>query len=175
MRKTWLLALPLLFLLAACGSTSSGAPPAHHHTRKLAAHSGGAASGTATVATRTVMVGGTSVDALTTPSGMTLYYFTPDSATKVTCSGACAQVWPPLLLGSGQPVPPSGLGGTLAAVHGQNGLQVMYNGHPLYTFSGDKGPGQANGQGLEGKWYVATVGMAANGGQSSSGSSSSGY
>jgi hypothetical protein len=35
--------------------------------------------------------------------------------------------------------------------------QVTYNGHPLYYYSGDSGPGQANGQGNDGfgaKWWL---------------------
>ena len=32
--------------------------------------------------------------------------------------------------------------------------QVSYNGHLLYTFVGDKAPGDAVGQGLGGIWFV---------------------
>ncbi len=180
MRKTWMLALPLMFLLAACGTTARAASGQHHAKQASSFQTSGAtASSTASVATGTVTVGGKSEQVLTTPSGLTLYYFTPDTATKATCSGACAKIWPPLVLGSGQPSGPSGLTGTLGTVQGANGLQVTYNGHPLYAFSGDKKPGQANGEGLQGKWYVATVGLASGAGggvatSSSSGSSSSG-
>jgi hypothetical protein len=37
------------------------------------------------------------------------------------------------------------------------GKQVVYDGHPLYYFSGDSGPGQVNGQGSDGfgaKWWL---------------------
>ncbi len=171
MRKTWMLALPLLFLLAGCG-TSASAAAQHHHAKKASSfHSGGQSSSTASVAVGTVTIGGKSEEVLTTPSGMTLYYFTPDTATTVTCKGACAGIWPPLLLGSGHPSAPSGLSGKLDTVQGANGPQVTYQGHPLYTFSGDSKPGQANGQGLQGKWFVAGVGLAAQGSSTSSGSS----
>jgi len=30
------------------------------------------------------------------------------------------------------------------------GVQVTYKGLPVYTYAGDSGPGQANGQGIEG-------------------------
>ena len=33
-------------------------------------------------------------------------------------------------------------------------MQVTYEGHPLYTFSGDGAPGEANGQELDGTWFV---------------------
>jgi hypothetical protein len=39
------------------------------------------------------------------------------------------------------------------------GKQVTYDGHPLYYFSGDSGPGQANGQGSDGfgaKWWLVS-------------------
>lgn len=47
-----------------------------------------------TVGFGTKTVSGTRKLVLTTASGMTLYYFTPDSASKIACSGACTAVWP---------------------------------------------------------------------------------
>jgi secreted repeat protein with Y-X4-D motif len=38
-----------------------------------------------------------------------------------------------------------------------NGQQVEYNGHPLYNYSGDTAPGQTNGEGIGGMWFVATT------------------
>ena len=40
------------------------------------------------------------------------------------------------------------------------GLQATYNGHPLYTYIGDNGPGQARGNNLNlngGLWYEVPV------------------
>lgn len=109
----------------------------------------------------TVSVKGKSQTVLTNPQGMTLYYFTPDSATKIACTGGCAQNWPPLAFnGSGSPQGDAPLSGKLTTVNGANGVQVEYNGHPLYTFSGDSAPGQANGEGLGGKWFVCTPSLA---------------
>ena len=34
------------------------------------------------------------------------------------------------------------------------GSQVAYNGHPLYTYSGDSAPLQANGEGFGNVWFV---------------------
>lgn len=46
----------------------------------------------------------------------------------------------------------------LAAVPGPNGLQVQYIGHFLYTYSGDKEPGDINGlnspNSINGIWEV---------------------
>ena len=33
-------------------------------------------------------------------------------------------------------------------------VQVTYNGAPLYTYTGDAGPGTTNGQGNGGAWFV---------------------
>ena len=38
---------------------------------------------------------------LASASGQTLYHYTSDPVGKVTCTGACAKVWPPLLLPKG--------------------------------------------------------------------------
>ncbi|HET9110216.1 MAG TPA: hypothetical protein VFN78_05265 [Ktedonobacterales bacterium] len=120
----------------------------------------------ATVCTKTVSVSGKSETTLADAKGMTLYYFTPDSATTIACTGSCAQTWPPLMA-SGGSVTGTSLSGSLATVNGANGAQVEYNGHPLYTYAGDSGQSDAKGEGVLGKWFVATPSLAAG----SSGSS----
>ena len=42
-----------------------------------------------------------------------------------------------------------------------NGSQVAYNGHLLYRYAADTAVGQANGQGMGGKWWVASVDLKA--------------
>ena len=108
------------------------------------------------VSARTVSVKGHDESVLANASGRTLYYFTKDSATKVACTAACAKLWPPLVLKSGTVVGARGVTGKFTIVTDPNGRQVAYNGHPLYTFSSDKKPGQATGQGFKGLWWVAT-------------------
>jgi predicted lipoprotein with Yx(FWY)xxD motif len=49
---------------------------------------------------------------------------------------------------------------SFGVVHDQNGRQVEYEGHPLYTSDQDTGPDQANGEGFEDAWYVATIDLA---------------
>ena len=174
--------LPLiLFLLAACGSTgtttssygSSGtaatattAPTAtptslsdtgKDYTKGKATPG---ATNTTTVKTASVTVKGKAETVLTTAQGMTLYYFTPDTATTTACTGGCASNWPPLLTtGSSAPTGATAMGGKLTAQANANGTQVQYNGHFLYTFAGDSATGQANGEGVGGKWFVATANM----------------
>jgi predicted lipoprotein with Yx(FWY)xxD motif len=94
---------------------------------------------------------------LTDANGMTLYYFKPDTASKAACTGSCAQTWPPLLFtGTGSPTLEGEIQGNT------NGKQVTYNGHPLYTYSGDTGPNQTSGDGFAGKWYVVPPDIAKN-------------
>jgi predicted lipoprotein with Yx(FWY)xxD motif len=119
------------------------------------------ASGAA-VCTKTVTVSGKSVTALADTKGMTLYYFTPDSASSVTCTGSCAQTWPPLSA-SGS-VSGAGLSGMLTTVSGANGSQVEYNGHPLYRYASDASQSDVKGEGIFGKWFVATSDLAAGSG-----------
>src|SRR3954452_2366257 len=86
---------------------------------------------------------------LTDTKGRTLYLFQADTGTKSACSGACADAWPPLRA-RGKPVVGKGASrtrvGTTARSDGRP--QITYNGHPLYTYTADRAPGDTNGQGL---------------------------
>jgi len=151
----------LTMVLAACGnstSSGSGSTPTPAATTPTPA----ATTPTTTAAlvmTTTATVKGQSVTILTdASSGKTLYYFTPDTATTSACTGGCASAWPPLLAtGSGTPTSSTSLPGKLTVVKTANGNQVEYNGHLLYTFSGDSGPAQSNGEGVGNKWFVVTT------------------
>ena len=51
-----------------------------------------------------------------------------------------------------------GVTGNLGTVmRPDGGTQVIYDGFPLYTYSGDTGPGQDNGQGIQGVWFAVTA------------------
>ena len=94
---------------------------------------------------------------LTAANGMTIYLFMPDAQGTPTCTDSCAETWPPLTvddasqLTGGDGVDPSLLGTT---EHPAAGIQVTYNGWPLYFFTGDSSPGDTNGQGQGEMWYV---------------------
>ena len=157
--------LLLAILVAACGGStgsnggSTPTPPAPAATTP--------ATAAATVKTATATVNGKSVTILTNAQGMTLYYFTPDTATTSACTGGCASAWPPLLsTGSSTPTSATTLPSTLSVVTTTNGSQVAYNGHLLYTYSGDTAPGQTTGEGKAGKWFVCTPDLAAVGSSS---------
>jgi predicted lipoprotein with Yx(FWY)xxD motif len=115
----------------------------------------------ALIHTASMKVGDKTQTVLKNAKGLTLYYFMPDTATKVACTGGCATNWPPLLATSGTPTSNPALPGQLAVLNGANGNQVLYNGHPLYTYSKDGDAGDAYGQGVGGKWFVATPDLAA--------------
>ncbi|HEX5289047.1 MAG TPA: hypothetical protein VFX25_09260 [Streptosporangiaceae bacterium] len=105
---------------------------------------------------KTVKIDG--VDVLTNADGLTLYWFVPDTATSSKCFGSCAIYWPPV---SGSPSAGPGVTGKLGTIKRPGGgLQATYDGHPLYTYIGDRGPGQANGNDLDlngGFWYDIRV------------------
>jgi predicted lipoprotein with Yx(FWY)xxD motif len=109
-----------------------------------------------TVATAVVNVRGTPERILTDANGMTLYYLATDSPTHSTCTGGCAQVWLPLLSGDA-PTSSWALPGRLALVKTANGLQVSYNGHLLYRYSGDAAPGQIKGNAAARRWWVVGI------------------
>jgi predicted lipoprotein with Yx(FWY)xxD motif len=94
---------------------------------------------------------------LATSSGLTLYHYTDETRGKVDCKGACAKLWPPLLVKSGaKPTVGAGLTasklGTLKRPDG--GTQVTYNGLGLYRYAPDKKAGDVKGQALFKAWYV---------------------
>ena len=183
--------LALTFVLAACGSstgagpygvsnnTSSGGqtPTTSGGCGRYCTHtstpSPASTGSTVTIKTATMSVKGKSITALVNNQGMTLYYNTSDTASSV-CSGGCASAWPPVVSTS-VPSPVSALPGTLSLLTDANGSQVTYNGHPLYTYSGDSAPGQVNGDGVGGVWFVAPTNLAAASGSNSNGYPKGGY
>jgi predicted lipoprotein with Yx(FWY)xxD motif len=175
LKRSFVIALSvfIVMFIAACGSstTTGGGPYGGGSTNPPATpplRTGGSSS--AVIQTATVAVKGQSETVLTNAKGLTLYYFTADSATQSALSRNCLQVWPPLLFtGSGGPTSSTPLTGKLSVQTDINGNQIEYNGHPLYTFSGDSAPGQTNGEGLYGVWFVATPNLPVQGGGSTSG------
>jgi predicted lipoprotein with Yx(FWY)xxD motif len=96
------------------------------------------------------------------PGGRTLYLFEGDKANVSTLSAAGRAVWPPLTgaVKAGSGVQASKLGSTHTGFK-----QVTYNGHPLYYYIGDHGPGSTKGQGLKefgALWFALSPGGKAN-------------
>src|SRR5260370_41531028 len=81
--------------LTACGSSTSSSGSGSTATASPSAAP--ASASTDLVQSASVSVGGASTVVLTNSAGLTLYYRTSDTPTSVTCTGACAANWPPLL------------------------------------------------------------------------------
>ncbi len=120
------------------------------------AHGAAGAAKSGTVDLRATKLGKVLVDA----KGMTLYLFEKDRRNKSACAGACAKVWSPLLV-KGKPTAGGGVKASLlGTTRRKSGVQVTYNGHPLYHFSGDKKPGDMRGEGSKAfgaEWYVLSA------------------
>jgi predicted lipoprotein with Yx(FWY)xxD motif len=83
---------------------------------------------------------------LTDSKGLTLYTFAPDKQNKSVCYGDCATYWPPV---PGNMTAGPGVSGKIGTIKRTDGsTQATYNGHPLYTYIGDKGPGQDGGNNI---------------------------
>ena len=108
------------------------------------------------VALKTGKVGAVTV--LTNAKGFTVYTFAADRPGKSNCYGSCAAYWPPV---TGSPSAAPGIPGTFGTITRTDGTkQVTWNGHPIYTYVGDSGPGQAHGNNLNldgGHWKEIVV------------------
>jgi predicted lipoprotein with Yx(FWY)xxD motif len=95
---------------------------------------------------------------LTDQSGRTLYMYTQDDVGISTCYQGCAAAWPPLMA-QPDPVLPSSLPGVIGTTsRTDGGLQVTYNGMPLYYWAKDQKPGDTTGQNVGGVWFVVNPG-----------------
>ena len=136
-------------VLAACGSSGTSS-----------AGGGSTSTGSPVAATagslKTATIGGVTV--LTDAKGFAVYSFAPDTMTKSDCDGACAAAWPPV---KGPVTAGAGLTGTLGTIKRSDGsAQATYDGHPLYIFVKDTGPGMDVGNGVNafgGLWHALTA------------------
>jgi len=164
-RRVAALLAGVAFVMAACTSAASPSPaapstaaspsPAASTSPSPAANASPspAASPSVAAAAATVeakSVGGQGVVLVAASNGRTVYHFSSDVANsgKSECTGGCLTTWPALTVAAGsKPVAGTGVTGKLGTItRADNGtLQVTYNGKPLYFFSGDKAPGDANG------------------------------
>lgn len=147
-----LLAVGFLLVSIACGGSTASPPTSPSPTVAPI------------IKTSTATVAGKSETILVGANGMTLYAYLPDKGGVITCKAACSANWPPLVLPAGQATvsATSDIKGkfTIAPNPDGKGSQVLYNNWPLYFFSKDKQAGDTTGQGLAGKWSVATPDMA---------------
>jgi predicted lipoprotein with Yx(FWY)xxD motif len=136
----------LTALAATAGSVGLGASPA------LAARTPDGTAPTTIIVEKTAWG-----PILALSGGWTLYRLTSDGNFKSTCSGACAQAWPPALLAPGQKEPIGKGVNHLGFLNRSGGKrQVTYEGIPLYRFVADKKAGEINGNVKDefGQWWV---------------------
>ncbi len=153
------LALASALVLAACGSSGSSSTSTSSAPAATSATS--SARPASVVATKTTSLGTFLVDA----KGRALYLWDADHGSMSTCSGACAQAWPPLTTAgtpkAGGKVKASLLGTTTRS---NGSREVTYAGHPLYYYAGDSAVGQTSGQGSNSFgspwWVVSPAGKA---------------
>ena len=157
MRKIWGAVGLAAFALTVSACASSGSSTATTANTPAAggnSSSAPAAAGGNTVSQKTIG----SQQVLVDSSGKTLYWFAIDTSTASKCTGSCLTYWPPV---KGPVTAGSGVTGTLGTITGSDGTkQATYLGHPLYTYIGDKSPGQATGNGKNlsgGVWWEMTV------------------
>lgn len=163
--RRWLVIVPGAaaagLLAAACGSgstTTSSNPAASHAASYPASQPTTAAPAAGGTSVSLHSLPGIEDKALVAANGKALYLFEADKSGMSTCSGACAQAWPPDTV-TGMPKAGAGVKqGLLGTIHRPDGTtQVTYAGHPLYFYAGDPGPGSAQGQGSKAfgaGWYV---------------------
>jgi predicted lipoprotein with Yx(FWY)xxD motif len=93
-------------------------------------------------------------DYLVDGKGMTMYYFTKDTAGKSSATAPIIANWP--IFYATSVVVPSNLNasdfGTITGFGGQ--MQTTYKGWPLYYYIKDKAKGDTVGQGVGGVWFV---------------------
>jgi predicted lipoprotein with Yx(FWY)xxD motif len=143
-------AIALALTIAFVASSKTPAPVA---TGGGSSGSGGG-GGSQTLDARTI--GGKAL--LTDAKGLTLYTFAPDKVNKSVCYGDCASYWPPV---PGNVSAGPGVTGKIGTITRTDGTtQATYDGHPLYTYIGDHGPGTAAGNNINlngGLWLDVPV------------------
>jgi predicted lipoprotein with Yx(FWY)xxD motif len=151
-------AVGVAVLVAACasGSSSSSTGAAASSSPAGASASSSAASGSGSTVIKTAS--SSAGEFLTDGSGRAVYLWVKDTGGTSACSGACAGAWPPVTAAGTATASGSAKASDLGTITRSDGTkQVTYDGHPLYYFSGDSGPGTATGQGSDSfgaKWWL---------------------
>jgi predicted lipoprotein with Yx(FWY)xxD motif len=149
------------------GSSSSGKTEASGHPSTGAATSNSAAASGTSSSAASSTGGGTAITTEHTklgpvlaagPKHLTVYLFAADTGSSSTCSGACAQVWPPVTTTGAPKAEGEAMSADLGTTTRSDGTkQVTYKGHPLYWYVSDSQAGETTGQGstsFGAPWYV---------------------
>ena len=109
---------------------------------------------------KSVQVGAKTESIAVTARGVAVYQLSPETAQHLLCaSSTCLKFWPPVKVAEGAKLTKgAGLKGKLGTLTRKGFTQLTLNGHPVYTFSEDKGKkGEAHGEGIKGfggTWHV---------------------
>ncbi|SEE12320.1 Predicted lipoprotein with conserved Yx(FWY)xxD motif [Streptomyces sp. 2231.1] len=98
-------------------------------------------------------------DVVVDKNGMTVYRFMKDQAwpkSVSNCLGACLEKWPAVAPVSADDTKGVKKKGLMPFTRSEGKKQMSVNCWPIYTFSGDKAPGDTNGQGVGGTWYAVS-------------------
>ena len=165
-RRTLTLLTAALLVIAACGEegtsettvADTGDTTTSAAVEEETTTTAAAAEETTTPATEPAAEGVSTAETdlgsiLVDAEGFTIYVFTNDTEGTSTCYDDCAANWPavPGDTAIGADLDAS-LFGTTARDDGSEQLTV--NGMPLYRFTPDEAPGDVNGQGVGGVWFV---------------------
>jgi len=160
---------------AACGSDPKPATPAAAATTQVAAATTTAAPVVETTDPATTVVETTAPPAagstvavkagssvygqiLVDEIGNSLYGFTNDTNAQTTCTGTCADAWPPVIVDANWTVAPGLDSGVFSTIIRPDGSEQLTAGRfPLYRFSGDARPGDINGQGSGSVWFLVDL------------------
>jgi predicted lipoprotein with Yx(FWY)xxD motif len=94
---------------------------------------------------------------LTDANGKSLYLSLNDTPGTSNCSPTCLTLWKPLLVDKRIIAGPGVKQANLGVILLQSGAhQVTYKGAPLYYYYKDVNPGDTNGQGIDGVWFLVT-------------------
>jgi predicted lipoprotein with Yx(FWY)xxD motif len=153
---------------AGCGS-SAGKTEASGYSSATSASQKAAAATSSTTTSSASTATGTAVTTVHTSLGtvlaagskrLTVYLFAADTGAASTCSGACAQAWPPVTTTGAPKAEGSAVAADLGTITRADGTkQITYNGHPLYYYVSDSQSGETTGQGVNSfgaPWYVLT-------------------
>lgn len=153
----------LALTAAACGGSGTSGSATDSSTGSASDQSPtGGATAAGKLTTRDVADVGT---VLVDGKGMTLYTNEAENAGRIRCVDACTDFWPPVTADKGHvPAGVPGMPGAFGVVDRPDGTtQLALDGHPLYTFSEDRTPGSARGngftddfQGTKFVWHAAT-------------------
>ena len=114
-------------------------------------------NGAMMIKTTQVMINGKMVTVLTTSDGKMLYYKLDERMNP--CTGQCLKDWPPLTV-TGMTVSSAAmLPKKLTVAKTAGGNQVEYDGHPLYTYTGDMKAGDHMGRGMDNVWYLVGIAL----------------